>query len=501
MSVARLVLPALRWSPEHRAYLLEGAADAPAALELGVGGFILFGGTAEAAHRTIAELRDRAGHALLFGSDLERGAGQQFEGLSEWPPPAALATLGPDAVRAAARATAREALDLGINWIFAPVADLDLEPDNPIVQTRAFGSEPAGVAACVEAWVRTAQAEGALACVKHFPGHGRTRHDSHREVPTVDAGRDALEMDLMPFRAGIEAGVASVMTAHVRFPALDPAGTPATASGPILHLLRDELGFRGLVVTDALIMEAALASGGPAAQIGAGVDLLLYPRDIAATVAALDEGMHDGTLREMRVVEAMHRYESAVARLEARREPRGSSRASGVEGRGFSEGSAAVADDLLAAGLLRGAAPRLTGPIELTVVDDDIGGPYPASPSDWLDLHLDALGVRVAGAAQELAGTASGGGRGGRRQAGRKPIGSKVVAAFCEPRGWKGRAGFGERTRAELAAAAPGAALILLFGHPRLVSELPGDAPVACAWHRQRPMQEAAARLLARLLA
>lgn len=501
MSVARLVLPALRWSAERRAYQLEGAADASTALELGVGGFILFGGTADAAHRTIAELRDRAGHPLLFGSDLERGAGQQFEGLSEWPPPAALAMLGLDAVRAAARATAREALALGINWIFAPVADLDLEPENPIVQTRAFGGDPAGVSECVAAWVSAAQAEGALACVKHFPGHGRTRHDSHREVPSVEAGREALELDLAPFRAGIQAGVAAVMTAHVRYPALDPSGTPATASEPILHLLRDELGFRGLVVTDALIMEAALAAGGPPAQIGAGVDLLLYPRDIAATVAALDEGMHGGGLREMRVVEALHRYESAVARVEAGRRSRAARRETEAESLRWIEAAAGTADELLAARPLRGTPPRLTAPIELTVVDDDIGGPYPASPSDWLERHLDGLGVRMAGAAQELAGTTSGGRRSGRRQPGRKATGSKVVAAFCEPRGWKGRAGFGERTRAELAAAVPGADLVLLFGHPRLVDEIPGTAAVACAWHRQRPMQEAAARLLSRLTA
>ena len=493
MSIARLVLPALRWSPERRAYALEGARDAWAALDLGVGGFILFGGTGEAARSTIAELQDRAGHPLLFGSDLERGAGQQFEGLTEWPPPAALATLGLDAVRAAARSTAREALEIGINWICAPVADLDLEPENPIVQTRAFGGDPAHVAACVDAWVRAAQAEGALACLKHFPGHGRTRHDSHREVPAVDAGRGALEHDLAPFRAGIQAGVASVMTAHVRYPALDPSGTPATASEPILHLLRDELGFRGLVVTDALIMEAARAAGGPAAQIGAGVDLLLYPQDLGAAVAAIDEGLHSGALREMRVVEALHRYESAMAVAERSR----------VERRGSSEGagSEAVADSLLGAPPLRGALPRLSGPIELAVVDDDIGGPYPASPSDWLELRLRALGVRLASGAQELAGAAAGSRRTGRRPAERKPAGSKVVAAFCEPRGWKGRAGFGEQTRAELVAVAPGADLVLLFGHPRLVPEIPGAAPVACGWHRQRPMQEAAARLLSRLIA
>lgn len=466
MSIAHLVLPALRWRDDAGRYVMDGGT-LDEAFALGVGGFILFGGPAEAAAHLTAELRRRAGRPLLIGADLERGAGQQFAGLSEWPPPAALATLGPDAIRAAARATAREALQLGVNWVFAPVADLDAEPANPIVQTRSFGADPARVAACVAAWVRAAQDEGVLACVKHFPGHGRTRQDSHREVPVVDAGRELLEEDLAPFRAGVAAGVASVMTAHVRYPALDPAGLPATVSGPVLRLLRHDLGFHGLVVTDALIMEAAAGAGGPADQVRAGVDLLLYPRGLGATVAALEEGLLDGSLPEGRAVAALHRYETVLARQEE----------SKVEGRGSQEPpahleAAAVADRLLAAPPLRGAAPRLRLPLELAIVDDDVGGPYPASPSRHV---AEALG----------AGAGAGG--------------SRVVLAFCEPRGWKGRAGFGEATRAELARHAPAADLVVLFGHPRLLAEIPGPAPVLPGWHRQRPMQEAAARRLAGL--
>lgn len=461
MSVAHLVLPALRWQGGADGYVMDGGALAEA-LAVGVGGFILFGGTAEAAARLTASLRDRAGRPLLIGADLERGAGQQFAGLSEWPPPAALAALGAGAIAAAARATAREAREVGVNWVFAPVADLDAEPANPIVQTRAFGADPGRVADCVAGWVRAAQAEGVLACVKHFPGHGRTRHDSHREVPTVAADRGTLEADLAPFRAGIAAGVAAVMTAHVRYPALDPTGLPATASAPILRLLRQELGFHGLVVTDALIMEAAGGAGGPADQIGAGVDLLLYPRDLGATVAALEEGLLDGSLPEGRVVAALHRYESAVARVEAAGRGGPGSEPAHAE-------AAGAADRLLAAPPLRGAPPRLRLPLELTVVDDDVGGPYPASPSTHVAAALE--------------------GRTG-------PGGSRVVLAFCEPRGWKGRAGFGEATRAGLARHAPGADLVILFGHPRLLAEIPGPAPVLLAWHRQRPLQEAAARRL-----
>ncbi len=466
MSIAHLVLPALRWRGDAGAYAMDGGT-LEQALALGVGGFILFGGTAEAAARLAGGLRERAGRPLLIGADLERGAGQQFAGLSEWPPPAALAALGLDAVRAAARATAREALQLGVNWVFAPVADLDAEPTNPIVQTRSLGADPALVASCVTAWVTAAQDEGVLAGVKHFPGHGRTRQDSHREIPTVDAGRDRLEEDLLPFHAGVAAGVASVMTAHVRYPALDPAGHPATVSAPILRLLRHELGFHGLVVTDALIMAAAAGAGGPADQVRAGVDLLLYPRDLGGTVAALEEGLLDGTLPEGRAVAALHRYETAVARLEE-------SRAASPEPRGAPAHAeaAAVADRALAAPLLRGAAPRLRLPLELTVVDDDVGGPYPASPASHV---ADALGPR-AGAG-----------------------GSRVLLAFNEPRGWKGRAGFGEAARAELARHAPAADVVVLFGHPRLLAEVPGPAPVVLGWHRQRPMQEAAARRLAGL--
>src|SRR6185295_8272390 len=124
--------------------------------------------------------------------------------------------------------TAREARALGVNWIYAPVADVDLEPENPIIGVRAFGTEPAAVAAQVAAWVRGCRRGGALSCAKHFPGHGRTVGDSHIERPTVSASREMLEADLEPFRAAVEAGVDSMMTAHVAYPALDAEGAVAT---------------------------------------------------------------------------------------------------------------------------------------------------------------------------------------------------------------------------------------------------------------------------------
>ena len=467
MNAGRLVFPALRWR-ETSGFSHEAAAIATA-LEFGAGGFILFGGTADAVAELCGRLRREAGRPLLIAADLERGAGQQVQGLDELPPPRALASLGDAAVlRGAGVLTGLDALSVGINWVLAPVADLDIEPSNPIVQTRAFGEEPDGVAAAVAAWVVGCEVAGVLACAKHFPGHGRTRTDSHDVIPVVDAEAGLLrQTDLLPFAAAIEAGVSTVMTAHVAYPALDPSGTAATFSRPILDILRAELGFGGLVVTDALMMGAARASGAPAhaalRALRAGVDLLLYPDDPAAVATALAQEVDRDPALAAQVEASLARYQDALRAAPAEELPE----------RLPAAGSAiAAADWLLAAPLLRGEPPRLQPPLELVLVDDDQGGVWPASPNTWVAETLQSRGVTL--------------GAGG----------SKVVLAFAEPRASKGRAGFGPESRALLAQEVPTAELVVLFGHPRLLAEIPGATPVLLAWHRQRLMQSAAARWL-----
>lgn len=466
MNAGRLVFPALRWKEEsgfsHERGAIEGA------LAYGAGGFILFGGTPEGVGEETDRLVREAGRPLLFASDLERGAGQQVRGLSELPPPRALASLhDPAVLRGAGILTAMEALSVGINWILAPVADLDLEPDNPIVQTRAFGEEPEAVAASVTAWIVGCEAAGAMACAKHFPGHGRTRTDSHMGLPTVDASAEALEADLLPFQAAVGAGVSSVMTAHVAYPALDPSRSPATFSKPILDLLRHRFGFNGLIVSDALMMEGA-REGRSQGDIGldalrAGVDLLLYPDEPGVVAAALTTGQRGGGIAQ-RIEESLARYEAALQA--AASEPR-------PERPPLSGGALATSDWLLGGPMLRGIAPRLGPPLELVTVDDDLGTPWPVSPTSWVAEVLSARGVPL--------------GAGG----------SRVVLAFAEPRAGKGRSGFGPASMARLQDALPGAALTVLFTHPRLLAELPGEGPVLHAWHRQRLMQEAVARWLA----
>ena len=470
--LAALVLPAIRWDPDHGFAPAIGAAEA--ALSLGVGGFIVFGGERSAVQRLTHELAAAAPHPLLFASDFERGAGQQVRGLTALPPAQAVAALGVDAVAEAAAITAREARDVGVNWVLAPVVDLDAEPANPIVQTRSFGAEAELVAAAGARWVAACQDEGVLACAKHFPGHGRTTADSHAELPVVEASRDDLRADLLPFRRAIEAGVWSVMTAHVAYPVLDPSGAAATFSRLILGtVLRQHLGFDGLVVTDALIMEGALAGGGSGGggeaaaavrALRAGCDLLLYPRDVESVVAALERAAGSGALPRDTVDEALARHAVAVGRAAAP-SPLGDAALAQHRSRAASMASSAVRR-------LRGAGGRPPESVELIVVDDDAGGPYPVPPRSGVAEALAARGVRLA------------------------PGGERVVLVFSDVKSWKGRATLSPESRTSLGQALARPATTILFGHPRLAAEVPGTGALLCAWSGDTLMQQAAAEAL-----
>lgn len=481
-----MLFPAIRWADDtgfsHESEAIERALDQ------GVGGFILFGGEADEVRELVAELRGRSAHPLLIGADLERGAGQQFRGATSLPPVAALGSLRDlEVARRAGELTAREARALGVDWVYAPVADLDIEPRNPIVGTRAFGSDPESVAKLVVAWVEGCRDGGAMACAKHFPGHGRTTSDSHLGLPQVGVTARELEVDLLPFREAIGAGVDSIMTAHVAYPGLDPSGAPATLSRPIVGgLLREELGFDGLVVTDALIMEGVLGSGrgeaaAAVAAVAAGCDVLLYPRDSVAVAAALDAAL-GGELEEGRVAEAISRLDRAAAWLAQSAKVPGSE--VGLEGdRRWAEEVAVravrvVRGDEAAARKGRGAS------IELITIDDDLGGPYAPPSRDAFPEALRAGGVGVE--------TRESGGEGGEG-------GEIVVALYADIRGWKGRPGLsaGAVQRLERIAAAGRGGVVVLFGHPRLAGEVPaGFDAVVTAWGGEALMQRACARWL-----
>ena len=241
-------------------------------LAQGVGGVILLGGSAAELRLRTEQLQRWAGGPLLLCADVEEGVGQRFEGASWLVPPLSLGRLHrsePERAEALAerygQCTGRQARLLGLNWVLGPVCDVNNNPANPVINVRAWGENPETAGSLAAAFVRGCQAEGVLACAKHFPGHGDTSSDSHLELPLIPHSRERLDaVELPPFRAAIAAGVASVMTAHLQLPALD-SQHPATLSPAVLtQLLRRDLGFSGLVVTDALVMEAISAHHGAA---------------------------------------------------------------------------------------------------------------------------------------------------------------------------------------------------------------------------------------------
>jgi beta-glucosidase-like glycosyl hydrolase len=465
LNVARLLLPALRWNEgegfeQHRAVIEQG-------LELGVGGFILFNGTADSVRALTDELHRRSRHPLLVASDLERGAGQQFRGATPLPPAAALGSLGEaETSERAGEVTAREARALGVNWIYAPVADVDLEPENPIIGSRAFGTAPDEVAAHVAAWVRGCTRGGALSCAKHFPGHGRTRGDSHMERPCVEVSREELEADLAPFRAAVAAGADSLMTAHVCYPALDPDNNPATLSPPILRtLLRDEMGFGGLVVTDAIIMEGLTAGGsevdGAVLAMAAGCDVLLYPDDMEAVVRGVEAAIADGRLPRERVEDALARIAAAAERVAGG----GGGPVGGDEDRRWS-----LATAVRTLQVIRGAPKLPGGAVRLIEVEDDLGGPWPPYPRDAFPAALRDAGVEVS------------------------DDGAPLVVVYSDIRAWKGRPGISATAQESVrrATEAHPDATVILFSLPRLAHELPTARNLLAAWGGEGIMQQAA---------
>jgi beta-N-acetylhexosaminidase len=269
------------------------------------------------------QLQAKAKIPLLIGADFERGAAMRLDEGTSFPTAMALSAAGnPGDAYTMGKITAEEARSVGIQWIYAPDADINNNPGNPIINTRSFGEDPARVAEFVQAFVHGVEENGGLATAKHFPGHGDTAADSHIDLPTIPASRERLEhLELVPFRAAIAAGVGSIMTGHLSVPALEPdPNTPATLSPHILtELLRHELGFKGLIVTDAMDMggiTVRYAPGEAAVRaILAGVDALLMPPVPDAAFEALQAAVRSGRISTERLDESVRRILLAKAKL------------------------------------------------------------------------------------------------------------------------------------------------------------------------------------------
>jgi beta-N-acetylhexosaminidase len=301
-----------------------GKAPSPEVKELlrrGVHGVVLFSRNVESAEQVAAlvrELKELAGRPLLVAVDQEGGRVARLraaQGFTELPPLRALGETGDATLaREVGALLGSELRAVGIDQDYAPVVDVDTNPANPVIGDRSLSRDPAAVARLGAAIVEGLQSAGVAACAKHFPGHGDTSQDSHRDLPRLPHALERLRaVELPPFRAAARAGVAAVMTAHVVFEALDPA-RPATLSPEVMRLLRDEAGFQGCAISDDLEMKAVaehfpLEEAAPGAIV-AGVDALLVCHSAEVQHRAIDlvrRAVEDGAVPEARLAEARDR--------------------------------------------------------------------------------------------------------------------------------------------------------------------------------------------------
>jgi beta-N-acetylhexosaminidase len=286
----------------------------------GVGGLLISIGSPEEIASKLNALQHAAAIPLLVSSDFEYGAGERARGgyflpnaidlggATIFPPQMAFGAIR-DTMLAyeEGRITAIEGRALGVQVDFAPDLDVNNNAANPVINTRSYGEDPRLVAALGRSFIRGAQANGMIATGKHFPGHGDTEINSHLALPVVRASRARLDsVELVPFRAAIGAGVDAIMTFHGSMPALDSSGVPATLSPPVLTgLLRGDMQFRGLIISDAMDMAGGLSHFGLAEAVkravAAGVDVVIQPSDATQAIDAIVAGVQEGRYTEGRI--------------------------------------------------------------------------------------------------------------------------------------------------------------------------------------------------------
>ncbi len=496
--------------------------------EEGIGGVIWFLSTpletADLNHRLAA----KAKLPLLVAADLESGPGMRFPDLVFGPSAMAVAAAGDlDLAARRARATAEAARALGIHVVFAPVADVNNNPDNPIINVRSYGEEPAAVGRFVAATVRGLQEGGALATLKHFPGHGDTATDSHRSLPVLPFDRARLDaVELVPFRAGLEAGARSVMTAHLAVPALDATPAPVLEQAVRTHdftedvrevekegtlpatlshamttkLLREELGFGGLVFTDSMSMGGVVAhfeTGEAAVRVlEAGGDVVLMPPDAKRAIDAIVAAVESGRLPEARL-------DQAVTRLLAEKERLGlfSARAIPLEEIARKAGTLAqkeTEEEVARRGLTLvreapGALPLRAGTklLALAVHDERV--------AVAIDGTLQAeLKKRAASVDFVRLDPTSCAGEGAAVAEKAREADAVLVALFVRPRSGRGTLEIPAEGKAAVAALlASGKPVVAVsFGSPYLLRDVPALATYLCGYGPQALVQAAAARAL-----
>jgi beta-glucosidase-like glycosyl hydrolase len=303
-------------SPAYRNKIIE-------LVRKGIGGFIIFGGFKDDIKDFIKELQIIAETPLFIASDIERGVGQQIRGTTGFPCQMAVAAAidkkNPEDIlilQEMLNAVAAEAIDIGINMPLIPVLDVNQNPDNPIICTRAFSDAPEDTTWFGSKYIKTLESSGLISCAKHFPGHGDTAMDSHIALPVINKPDDAIrKVDILPFAEAIKSGVSSIMIGHLSVPSLDVQ--PASVSRKIINgLLRNELCFEGLILTDALNMHAIKSIKNIHTEcLKAGADLLLHPDDADSAVDEIRHALDTGDISEDIIDAALSRILKVKGRL------------------------------------------------------------------------------------------------------------------------------------------------------------------------------------------
>jgi beta-glucosidase len=299
--------------------------------QLNLGGVILLSGSSAELKLRTQQLQARSTIPLFIAADIEEGVGQRFAGATWFPPPMALGEiartnldLAIEYATAMGAITAREALAVGINWLLAPVVDVNNNPDNPVINIRAFGDRQKLVSHLASAFISGAKSYPVLTTAKHFPGHGDTATDSHLDLPTLYHDETRLnKTELPPFQAAIASQVDSVMTAHLSIPSWDKK-YPATLSPQILtEKLRGQLGFNGLIITDALIMGGIANYASPeeiaVMAVEAGNDILLMPDNPQVAIESIYQAVQTGRISQEKIEASLARIWQAKTKINENR--------------------------------------------------------------------------------------------------------------------------------------------------------------------------------------
>ncbi|MEB3291926.1 MAG: glycoside hydrolase family 3 N-terminal domain-containing protein [Synechococcales bacterium] len=294
---------------------------------LGIGGVIFLGGSAAELGLKIQHLQAIAPIPLLTCADVEEGIGQRFTGATWFPPPMALQgvahrnlDLAVELATAMGMATAKEAQAIGLNWLLTPTVDVNNNPNNPVINVRAFADQPELVSQLTTAFIQGAQRYSVLTCAKHFPGHGDTATDSHLDLPLIPHSLERLQqVEFPPFQSAIAAQVDCVMSGHLNVPVLDPHHITTFSKAVMTDLLRKDWGFAGLTVTDALVMGAIADRYGNAESVvmavEAGCDLLMMPLEVEEAIAAICQAVETGRIAREQIQQSVQRIWQAKQKV------------------------------------------------------------------------------------------------------------------------------------------------------------------------------------------